>query len=279
MQDQQNNESLEIKNHQVLQVFKYSFLKDFNFFKSNLPLFIILPSILGGIWQILELSSIDLSYIRFFSINQIVPDGLLALFLLFWFFGLYNLIRFLPYPKLDFDNDEFKETSFISIVFFNFIPLMAIILAYNYIYKFNYNSFFSILINSFLLAVIVFIILGIIKQIDAYISHKNNFIKKVFLHYDFRKIMFIIFVIFLSLPAFQMVKAARELVSIPTNLNNFNKATNKLSKEYKLNSHPKLLYFSKDYLFYEIKIGNKKMIEIVETKNLFSDDSKKSKDE
>lgn len=274
MQDQQNKKSLEIKNHQVLQVLKYSFLKDFNFFKSNLPLFIILPSFLGGIWQILELSSIDLSYIRFFSINQIVPDGLLALFLLFWFFGLYKLIIFLPYPKLDFDNDEFKETPFISILFFNFIPFIAIILAYNFIYKFNYNSFFSILINSFLLAVIVFMILGIIKQVDAYLSHKNTFIRKVFLHYDFRKIIFLIIVIFLSLPAFQMVRAARELVSIPINLNNFNKATNKLSKDYKLSSHPKLLYFSKDYLFYEIKIGNRKMIEIVETKNLFSDESK-----
>ncbi|MDC4826131.1 hypothetical protein NQ838_17575, partial [Acinetobacter baumannii] len=71
----------------------------------------------------------------------------------------------------------------------------------------------------------------------------------------------------------------RNLINIPKNLNNFNSVKEKLIKKYNLNSQPKLLYFNKDYLFYEIKIGDETKILIYETKNLFSDDSKDSKDE
>lgn len=277
MQEKQNKESVELKNSQVLQVTKYYFIKDFNVFKNNLPIFIILPSILGGIWQVLELSFIDPSYIRFFSINQIIPDGLLILFLSFYLFSIYNIINSLPIPK--FNKEDFEDTSLIEFIIFNSIPVIAIIWGYIHIYHIEYNSFFTILLNLFLLVMIAFFILGIFIQIDLSMIKKNTRLKKIIFNFNFRKTIFILLIILFSLPVFKMLKTARELVSIPNNLNNFNKATTKFVKDNKLKTPPKLLYFNKDYLFYEIKTGNKEMIEIVETKNLFSDDSKKSKDD
>lgn len=50
--------------------------------KSNLALIILLPAIFGGLWQIIELAKISISYIRFFSATQLLPDGLLMLFTL-----------------------------------------------------------------------------------------------------------------------------------------------------------------------------------------------------
>ncbi|WKL48377.1 hypothetical protein Q1W71_01090 [Flavobacterium pectinovorum] len=54
------------------------------FLRENLSILIIVPAFLGGIWQLFELMAISFPLIRFFSISQIVPDGLLILgFLLF----------------------------------------------------------------------------------------------------------------------------------------------------------------------------------------------------
>lgn len=56
-------------------------LRRYNFIKENISLILIVPSVIGGLWQLFELSSINTGYIRFFSISQVVPDGLLILFL------------------------------------------------------------------------------------------------------------------------------------------------------------------------------------------------------
>lgn len=55
-----------------------------DFIKENLSIIIILPALFGGLWQLFELWSIAPSFIRFFSISQIVPDGLFILFLLIY---------------------------------------------------------------------------------------------------------------------------------------------------------------------------------------------------
>lgn len=57
--------------------------------KENLSIILLLPAILGSIWQIAELASIQTAFIRFFSVTQLVADGALILFLMFFgFIGL-----------------------------------------------------------------------------------------------------------------------------------------------------------------------------------------------
>lgn len=57
--------------------------------KENLSIILLLPAILGSIWQIVELASIQTAFIRFFSVTQLVADGSLILFLIFFgFIGL-----------------------------------------------------------------------------------------------------------------------------------------------------------------------------------------------
>jgi len=57
--------------------------------KDNLSIILIIPAFLGGLWQIIELWSISMPYVRFFSISQIVPDGLLIL--------IFLTIAFVPF--------------------------------------------------------------------------------------------------------------------------------------------------------------------------------------
>ncbi len=69
-------------------------------FKDNLNLLILFPTIIGGIWQVTELSLLSISFVRFFSISQLISDGILILItsILFYFLfrfliGFYSLYK------------------------------------------------------------------------------------------------------------------------------------------------------------------------------------------
>lgn len=64
-------------------------LTPLNFIKEYLAIFLLIPLLIGGIIQILELSHMSISFIRFFSSTQLLPDGLLVLFIIFCCFLFY----------------------------------------------------------------------------------------------------------------------------------------------------------------------------------------------
>lgn len=84
---------------------------------NNISIVLLAPSLLGAVWQILELSSMNIAYIRFFSISQIPVDGTLILFLLTLILVMSKLIiAFIKYvfnTKMkmfeDKDKNEGKE--------------------------------------------------------------------------------------------------------------------------------------------------------------------------
>ncbi|ADV50862.1 hypothetical protein Celal_3606 [Cellulophaga algicola DSM 14237] len=72
-------------------------IKDFiNEYKDYQILFIFIFTLLGGLTQVFELALISTYYIRFFSITQVISDGLLFVFLL----SLISLVAYLFYPFL-----------------------------------------------------------------------------------------------------------------------------------------------------------------------------------
>ncbi|MCG2611493.1 hypothetical protein LZZ90_08230 [Flavobacterium sp. SM15] len=90
------------------------FKKHLDFVKDNLNLIIILPPLLGGLWQIIELSSISFSFIRFFSVTQMIPDGLLVLLILsimslsvYWIYFLFKTLK----EKAEKETDKDEEPS------------------------------------------------------------------------------------------------------------------------------------------------------------------------
>lgn len=73
---------------------KQTFLnKEISWLIDNLTVVLLLPSLLGAIWQLFELSRIHISYIRFFSLSQIPVDGALILSLVFIFYVMGKLIK------------------------------------------------------------------------------------------------------------------------------------------------------------------------------------------
>jgi hypothetical protein len=59
-----------------------NFKKVYQFVKENLGMIILIPTLVGGIWEVFSLWSLGFEYIRFFSITQLVSDGLLMMILL-----------------------------------------------------------------------------------------------------------------------------------------------------------------------------------------------------
>jgi len=122
------------------------------FLQKYLSILIVVPAFLGGLWQLIELSSISLTYIRFFSLSQIVPDGLLIL--LFLLLGLFtsmigyfaNTFLFIKEHKepevLSAEEYEKYRKLHLKIWLLTFVIMYALALYYYFkfmfaIYKFN----------------------------------------------------------------------------------------------------------------------------------------------
>ncbi|MCX2427560.1 hypothetical protein OQ601_10415 [Acinetobacter baumannii] len=72
---------------------KIAFWKELDFYKEHWSIIIFIPAFLGGIFQIFKLYSIDPSFIRFFSVEQVIPDGLFISFIILTGFLCYLLFH------------------------------------------------------------------------------------------------------------------------------------------------------------------------------------------
>jgi hypothetical protein len=72
----------------------FTAIRNYKKIKENLSIIILFPALLGSIWQIIELSRISTSFIRFFSVSQLVADGALILFLFFFTYLGLRLTKF-----------------------------------------------------------------------------------------------------------------------------------------------------------------------------------------
>lgn len=85
---------------------KSIWLKGLNLTKEYIPLILILISGLGAAIQIIEISKIDMAYIRFFSVTQLTADGtlvaitLLASYIIYKFY-LTTLVVMTPITNLE----------------------------------------------------------------------------------------------------------------------------------------------------------------------------------
>jgi hypothetical protein len=121
--------------NELIEIYRNFKISPFKYLKNNLNLIIILPALLGGLWQLIELSRISFSFIRFFSVSQIIPDGLLILLFLI-IFTISVFILFYFWRKLDTNDEEVENNATIKkgnalfailfiLLFFGCIVLVA----------------------------------------------------------------------------------------------------------------------------------------------------------
>ncbi|QIT17303.1 hypothetical protein [Acinetobacter pittii] len=76
-----------------------TFWKEMDFYKEHWSIIIFIPALLGGLIQILKLYSIDPSFVRFFAVEQVIPDGLFISFIIF--IGIMCYLFFHKYYKFE----------------------------------------------------------------------------------------------------------------------------------------------------------------------------------
>ncbi len=241
--------------------------------KNTLPIFILVPTILGGLWQIIYLLSIGVSYIRFFSITQLISDGIILIILI----SIMALVPFVVYSlgknlQRDIRNSNLKSP--ISIIFMvTILTLSFSALLYVTILGFQYlNSHFTdkispsieVLIIVFFLPVLSVYIISENRLKEAFRTYYNNksfarnVIKTKFLNginkiSEFWHILDSIVVVFSFmtwiLVSFRILFSFGQYY-LPENLDNLSRINDVVKREYNL--EPKdftISYFNDTYIF------------------------------
>lgn len=282
--------------------------------QDNLAIIILLPTILGGLWQLIELSSLSFSFVRFFSVTQLLPDGLLILTMIIllyiaYYFGInkhkfkynrkilnlktkkpnnFNFIKNVQSQKLKYvDNPIYrKENIFFELLIIIFSP----ILFYSF---FILTDIYDELINDFNFIIFVIAFYFVILFLNMFLSslflllvhfYESKFFSKV-KEYCIDKpiikefLLFPVKIIFLILiillTLFPLTLATFFHEKYLLPSNLKNlEYLNKTLKDKNYESS-KIVYLNDKYIFIEHKINKSTSIEIVKFDELFEKDTYK----
>lgn len=230
--------------------------RSISYLSKHLSLVLLIPALLGGIWQIIELSQMSFSYVRFFSASQVLADGLLILILLIFFGGtflfLYGIYERYINSKSSSNADNNKPLEvplktnyfrcfYLFVVYIVFL-LFEIYALLNILKK--PDSFFTILILFPVASVILYLALA--SWMSANLSViKTWFYKSILRHTIWLWFATIMFSFFWIAYSFRMSFA------IPSNLVNTDILVHQIA-EANPGTQPEIVYNNDKYLFIEL---------------------------
>lgn len=233
------------------------------FIKSNLNLIILIPTILGGLWQLFELSRISMSFVRFFSVSQIIPDGILLL----TFISIIFISNRFSYKitKSGLDDSPSKTLNIVRFIIITIIGTM-------WIFAFVYRTIKLERIELFLLIFSIVFLTSILTSFFYLIKTNNiiNFIKKPIIKEFILPILSLgilyLFFIFLNY-SFDLF---HRTYMFPNNWGNKLNIESFINKKYTNKPEFDILYFNDKYFFLEIESeNNESIIEVVEFNEIF----------
>ena len=258
--------------------------KTLKFFQANLSTVVVIPAFIGGLWQAIELMNISIPYIRFFSISQIVPDGLLILMFIVVALipTIYSFIMDLGDEKQTPENEKLlldeitlkrvvKRNKILFVLLMIFSFLMGVVVR-KYL---KIEEDVSILNIYFICALVVlFVLYQVIKTLNE--INKSNPVNYI------RGFRLLLFVTSISL-TLTLCRAIHSNFLITNDLINIEKV-NLLVKQKFPTASSEILYFNDKYLFYKLKFEKMKIKEsskhlekiyIVELNEIFKEEEKK----
>lgn len=222
---------------------------------NHISTIILIPAILGGIWQLIELWNISPAFIRFFSVSQIIPDGTLILALLILslilIFLISHIISFVDgIAKKDTSETIPSVTKYSPLKFYLFF--LALFCTTIYLFKFLTADGDIISLTFILVIDISMLCLILICLRISILTSSEKFKPFLKIHIPFISILAaLVFISFCS--------QFRKAIEFPKNLTNMQSVTNKHKFEkpfYKM----KILYMNDKYIFvknyYYIKTPN-----------------------
>ena len=268
----------------------------------NLTLILLIPSLLGAIWQILSLAKIHVGYIRFFSPTQIPVDGALILFIVLVFylvikFGFTLVKNVVPiYIKRAKEKVEDLNANYSTLKIKAIINIIIVIMGFGtFVYLFDLifptDPIKAILITGFFMTGIFLKLFETIIFMYSVLRYRNktqNFESRVinFINkkddsesefWDLATVLLIVIpaiVIYISLSSFNYFN---NIFMLSNNLENSKSIQEKIVKDYKAKYY-KVRYMNDKYIFIQLCPNlacddkkNEKIVMLQTEKTLFKD--------
>ncbi|HEN9540718.1 hypothetical protein ACT41N_00735 [Acinetobacter baumannii] len=132
---------------------KKSFWTEIDFYKDHWSIIIFIPAFFGGFFQISRLYILNPSFIRFFSVQQVIPDGLFILFLMFLSMIIYFFLN--PSFKVSRRMDHrLKPKDIYKNSMYKIFQVLFFILVCSYIHFSDKEFSITIIIIQFILIVV-----------------------------------------------------------------------------------------------------------------------------
>lgn len=250
-----------------------------NYIQKKLSVIIIVPAFIGGLWQALELLNISTPFLRFFSISQIVPDGLLILIIFLIPFIVPVSTHY--FDKLFFTEDYTKEkvrketrekldkSPKGNLILFTIVFIMVYGSGLYYFYRIIFETHS---IDNITLAVMMTYLSVYASNIFLTICYELA-TSKFRVYYKFCNIFLLVLYLLIG---YSFAKEVHNKFLLNDKLDNIENIYSALEK-----THPKtkkrILYFNDKYIFVEIISTDKKTkksaekIHIMELDNLFTE--------
>lgn len=237
-------------------------------FKDNLNLLIVFPTIIGGTWQVTELSLLSISFVRFFSISQLISDGILILITGILFYFLFQfLMSFYSFYKEEKSLPK-NIIGKISLLFFNIFLILGsaamifvlkdfIIIKSLTLFAFYMKIFLVVMLTVVFLQTNIHLFRLLYKFFEQYIKRKkyldfvqNQTFKEVLGVFGYVLKILSLFTIF-SILIFSLFEF-RQLVLKPNFTINENKLISRIKEKDSIGLNPKLIYYNDKYLILKI---------------------------
>lgn len=241
------------------------------FFKENKEIIILLPTLIGGFYQLLNIIIlVGLPYVRYFSVAQVIPDGLLISVVFFWFYISFKLIS-ITYNQLNQRNNNGKTINInLEILYIVLLFGLGSYFFYKAYLENDLTSFTNILIRYLVFALAVILISSAIKHFlfitscDRKLKIKIKKLSPDAKHFGANILIIAILGILVRVIPNEISIINSVFVKVK-NFENYNNFSKDLRKSYKINSDPTLLYINKDYVFLQV---NENKILVLDAKNL-----------
>ncbi len=243
-----------------------------DFFKEYLSLFLIFPTVIGGLYQIVNIIYyVGFPYVRFFSVAQVIPDGILVgIFLIYFVFVISIFTEMIKFFNWNVDNIGGVRTKVFYIIILSFA---LILLTFKFLES-NPESIITYIFYDFLFLNLMVLVVYIITLLVINISIDNSYKILVFIYWIF----LISYIISISFLLENKIKDLNDKIIKDEKFYNSHILLEKLVKKSGT-SNISLLYANRDYLFFSINKNGITQILVEDAKKLTSlDDEKKDED-
>lgn len=242
-----------------------------NFLKDYISLIIIIPALLGGIMQIVSISMLlGMPYIRYFSVSQVVPDGLLILTIIFWLSLVLLITKGVIKSIIHEDTSQMNKTKhiglFIISLFMSLTTLIPILTTKFEKFSDIFLIFFGSTISLVLFVVSIRSLILIFSDFDIIFNPRVR--RYIIYLYPFIIVAILGILANILIPNI-LSKFKLEVYQTPDNYN-IQESSKKVQDKFKLKELPKLIYSNQSYSFYSVNINNQSKIIITNSQNSFT---------